>query len=268
MAHAPHATRFAHRAPIRLGPVTISPSFLRAVILGSTVLFLAAWSQRDALPAPERLAAVIFDEPLQKPTDRDAFRTTVGGIEYTVRPLYSYDLSGLIVSKHNADSWWDWIHKAAHDRLNVTDLCVVWGTNARSGVYRELDFSSGEFVCYVQTSSDAVWSAFDMAALSNNHLLTDDPATARLLRDVRVGDQVHFRGYLAEYSHHHEFNFFRGTSTTRTDTGNGACETVFTTEVEVLRSGNRGWRIAFWGAAAALVAAVIAWLTVPMRVTD
>jgi hypothetical protein len=26
-----------------------------------------------------------------------------------------------------------------------------------------------------------------------------------VLRDVRVGDQIHFRGYLAEYSHHHEF---------------------------------------------------------------
>jgi hypothetical protein len=246
----------------------ISPSFIRAILIASAGLFIVAWWQRDALPPPGRIVAAVFEEPLQKATAKDPFRTTVGGIEYTVRPLYTYELQGLVVSKHNADTWWDWIHAAANDKLNVTDLCVVWGSNARSGVYRDLDFSSGQFVCYVQTSSDAVWKAFDMTALSNNHLLSDDPAIARVLRNVGIGDQIHFRGYLAEYSHHHGFNFHRGTSTTRTDTGNGACETVFTTDVEILRYGNRGWRMAFWAAAAVFAAAVVAWLTVPMRVAD
>jgi hypothetical protein len=245
-----------------------SATFIRAVLIASATLFAVAWWQRDALPPPERLAAEIFAEPEQKSTGKAPFQTTVGGIEYTVRPLYTYDLYGLIVSKHNADTWWDWIHKAANDNLNVTDLCVAWGSSARSGVYRDLDFSSGEFVCYVQSSSSTVWAAFDMTALSNNHLLTDDPAIGKLLRNVRVGDQIHFRGYLAEYSHHHGFNFFRGTSTTRTDIGNGACETVFATEAEVIKAGTRGWRVAFWVAAATFVAAALAWLTVPMRVAD
>jgi hypothetical protein len=77
---------------------------------------------------------------------------------------------------------------------------------------------------------------------------------------------MHFRGHPAEYSHDHGFNFHRGTSITRTDTGDGACETVFTTEAQILRSGNRGWRMTFWAAAASFLAGVVMWFTLPMRV--
>jgi hypothetical protein len=242
---------------------------VRAVLTLSAALFLLAWWQRDALPPPEKLATPVHDDPMQKPTALDAFLTTVGGVEYTVRPLYAYDLYGLVVSKHDADTWWDWIHEAASDKLNVTDLCVVWGASARSGAYRDISFSSGEFVCYASTSSDAAWQAFDMTSLSNNHLLTDDPAIAKALKKMRVGDQVHFRGYLAEYSHHHGFAFFRGTSTTRLDTGNGACETVFATDAEIVRPGNPGWRFTFWAAAAAaFLAGIVAWMVMPYRVND
>jgi len=240
-------------------------ALVRILLVAGAALFVAAWWRRDALPPPETIDAALLAVPVQNPVGAPAFRTTVGGITYTVRPLYTYDLAGLVVSKHDADTWWDWIHKAWKDKLNVTDLCVVFGPNAKSGVYRELEFSSGQFVCNVHASSEAAWRAFDMSALSNNHLLTDDPGVARTLKDVRVGDQVRFRGFLAEYSHNDGFPFFRGTSTTRADTGNGACETVYATDAEILRAGNRGWRIAFWAAAAAFVAGLIAWASLPFR---
>jgi hypothetical protein len=242
--------------------------FVRSLLVGSSLLLLVAWWMRESLPPRAHLDPALLSEPRQAPTEATAFKTTVGGIEYTVHPLYAYELYGLVVSKHDADTWWDWIHKAWNDRLNVTDLCVIWGANARTDNYRNLDYSSGEFVCNVQTGSDAAWRAFDMAALSNNHLLADDPAIARALKSMRVGDQVHFRGFLAEYSHDHGFHFFRGTSTTRNDQGNGACETVYATDAEILRAGNRGWRIAFWAAAAGLALGIVAWIMTPFRVRD
>jgi hypothetical protein len=101
--------------------------------------------------------------------------------------------------------------------------------------------------------------------LSNNHLLCDDPAIARALRNARVGDQIRFRGYLVEYSHNHGFRFVRGTSVTHTDTGNGARETVFATDAEIIRPGNRRWRIIFWLALGALGAGLVSWLALPFR---
>jgi hypothetical protein len=243
-------------------------TLVNALLAASSALLVASCWQRDALPPPERLDPSLFAEPAQAPTAKDPFRARVGGIDYTVRPLYAYDLAGLVVSKHDADTWWDWIHRAWQDNLNVTDLCVVWGANARSGSYRRLDFSSGQFVCNVETRDAAAWAAFDMTALSNNHLLADDPAVARTLKQARVGDQVRFRGYLAEYSHDHGFRFFRGTSTTRTDTGNGACETVYATDAEILHAGNRAWRIGVWVSVVGLLAGVAAWVALPFRAED
>lgn len=164
--------RFAPLSPGGRAPWGGPAALVRAVLIGSAALFVVAWWLRDALPPPATLAPSVFVEPDQRPADRAPFQTTVGGITYTVRPLFAYDLDGLVVSKHDADTWWDWIHAAANDKLNVTDLCVVWGANARSGVYRKMDFSSGEFVCYAETASRAVWAAFDPTSLSNNHLLT------------------------------------------------------------------------------------------------
>ena len=245
----------------------MSATLVRNLMVGSALLLIVAWWQRDSLPARDLLDEALLAEPKQVATARAPFKATVGGIEYTVRPLYTYDLHGLVVSKHDADTWWDWIHAAYKDKLNVTDLCVIWGPNARTDNYRELDYWSSQFECNVQARSTEAWQAFDMAALSNNHLLADDPVIARTLKSMRVGDQVHFRGYLAEYSHDQGFHFVRGTSTTRTDQGNGACETVYATDAEILRPGNRGWRITFWGAAIALVLAVVAWIALPFRAT-
>jgi len=243
----------------------MSAAFARILLIGSATLLLASWWMRDSLPPPERLDPALLSEPRQVSAETEPFRTTVGGIEYTVRPLYTYDLHGLIVSKHDADTWWDGIHKEWNDHLNVTDLCVIWGANARSANYRDLDYSSTQFECHVRTGSTEVWQAFDLSSLSNNHLLTDDPAIARTLKSMRAGDQVHFRGYLASYSHDQGLHFTRGTSTTRTDTGPGACETVFATDAEILRAGNRGWRIAFRVAAVAFALALLAWISVPFR---
>ena len=73
-----------------------------------------------------------------------------------------------------------------------------------------------------------------------------------------VGDQIHFEGYLSSYSN--ASGFHRGTSTIRTDTGNGACETVYVTEFDISDPAPRGWRklqsAALWG----LLLSSAAWL--------
>jgi len=190
----------------------------------------------------------------------------VGGVTYTVRPVADYEIWGLVVSAHDSDTWWDWIHKAWHDELNVVDLCVVFAENVARGGYVGLDYSSGQFVCYVQTGSSERWQRFSMRALSNNHLLADRPSVVGKLRAVQVGDQVHIRGVLAEYAHNHGFAFRRGTSLTRDDTGNGACETIYVQDIEVLRAGGGPWRWLRWVAIGLIAAGFVVWLRAPLRV--
>ncbi len=61
---------------------------------------------------------------------------------------------------------------------------------------------------------------------------------------VRKGDQVHLKGWLVSYGIK-DTPYRRVSSTTRTDRGNGACETIFVTDFEVLKKANEEWHVLF-----------------------
>lgn len=233
-------------------------------IAGFTLLAASLWQRHD-LPEPDRLLESLQQEPEQTQVREPPRTTTVNGVTYTIKPLFSYELHGLVVSRHDSDSFIDYIHREWNDHINVVDLCVIWGKNAVSGAYRNIAFSSGQFVCYLEAPSRAAFAAFDQSGLSNNHLLSADPAIVRQLRSVRVGDQIRFRGYLAEYSHNHKGQpFHRGTSTVRNDTGNRACETVYVKDIEIIRRGGGPWHALVWVAWAMLAAGVVGWFSLPL----
>lgn len=234
------------------------------ILAGLVLLFTSLW-QRESLPDHHQLGPQILTPPEQTAIHAPPFDVRVGDVTYTVRPLFRYELYGLVVSRHDSDTWWDYIHREWNDKLNIADLCVVWGPNAASGAYEKIKFSSGQFVCNFSTSSSEAFAAFDQTAISNNHLLSDNPEIARKLKGARVGDQVHFKGYLAEYSHNHGGVFKRGTSTVRTDTGNGACETVYLEEFSVLARNAVIWRGLAWVAMAMILAGLVLWWVLPHR---
>ena len=80
-----------------------------------------------------------------------------------------------------------------------------------------------------------------------------------------MGDQVRITGHLAAYRHQAGQDFFRGTSTTRQDTGNFSCETIFVTDVSVLRSAPARWHTLSWLAAPGMGLSLLAGLLRPYR---
>jgi hypothetical protein len=232
-------------------------AFLACLLLGVLSLLFD-----DRLPPRSDIFPQLLLEPVQ--TKRDlppAFRISKRKMTYIVTPLFRYELSGLVVSQHRSDSLLDISHRRWRDYLNIKDLCLVWGRNIRSGVYREMKFWNRDFTCMCRFPDEATAALFSWRHLSNNHILCADDGLSRRILKVRPGDQVHFRGYLASYSQPAN-QFFRGSSTTRDDTGNGACETVFVTDFQVLRRANPVWRalkpVAFLAAASFLVAFLLA----------
>ena len=240
-------------------------TFLKWLMTFSLCLLLYAMWRRDVLPPPAELNNVLLNEPVQTQINQTAFEVSRGGVDYKVQPLYDYDLVGLVVSRHDTSTGWDYLHREWNDHLNVMDICVIWGNNARSGSYNDISFSSGQFTCNFQASTGEAFAAFDQTAISNNHLLTDQPGLAKIMQKVEIGDQIHLRGRLSEYSHNHGFAFKRGTSIVRTDTGNGACETIFVDSFEILKSSGQTWRKLVWLAAIMLAASIVGWFMQPVR---
>jgi hypothetical protein len=126
----------------------------------------------------------------------------------------------------------------------------------------EIDFWNGVFTCNFETSDDAAWQSIRPEQIANNHLISDDDAIRDRVADVRVGDQVRVRGWLATYGSGQNK---RGTSTTRDDTGNGACETIFVADFDVVGPAPGHWRAALYASLAVLALALFMHFRLPYR---
>lgn len=215
---------------------------LRILLLVCCIGLAAGFIKKDGFPDKAGILEDLYTPPRQARVSMDPFDVEAEGMVYTIQPLYSYELYGMVVSYHYCGTWWDtYHHDLWKDFINIKDLCVVWGDNIDTEVYKEMDFSSNSWTCNYRWPNAHVGSKFCKTCLSNNHILSEDKQINRKLMDTEIGDQIYMSGYLAEYSHS-DGAFTRGTSTTRTDTGNGACETIYIEDYDILKKANPLWR--------------------------
>ena len=230
------------------------------VVLSFFWLVVSFWNRND-IPGSIDYVAAIADEPRQTRTTRRTFDASWEEVDYLVEPEYDYDLVGMIVSFRHHDNN-SRMHRLADDHLNMLDVCVVWGSNTRGAELDKIDFSNGTFTCNVKTRDQEAWESFDMDQLSNNHLISDDEYIREQVRKVKVGDQVRVQGVLASYE---SPGGLRGTSTTRTDTGDGACETIYVDRFEIVRPATSLWRMSMYAALAVLLAGLLRFFSRPFK---
>jgi hypothetical protein len=208
----------------------------------SVLLLAGLYVYKDRMPEPSFYDAEALLEPLQEATSEAVFTAEANGQRYTVTPKFAYQLDGVVVSLHDADQLNDiWHHGRWQDFLNLRDVCVIWGANVQSGVYHRLEFHNDTWTCWVSWQDPETGRVFKMNALSNNHLLADKEPVKAALMEAEPGDHIRVRGFLAEYANPAN-GFSRGTSVTREDTGNGACETIYVDEFAIVNKANRKLR--------------------------
>lgn len=200
---------------------------------GAVLLVGVSWYFKGSLVPPHEIDPRLLEPPQQGATDRGSFDFEYKGQQCRVRPVADYEIHGLVVSHNNIESFADIYHDSTS--VDTKDLCVLWGSNLRSEEFHQVRFSSGPFTCYFRYPAAV---SFDHEELSNNHIITDDPAVRERIGEVKVGDQVRLEGFLADYQMDDWQSFWRETSTTRKDSD---CEVMFVEEIEILRRGTPGW---------------------------
>jgi len=210
----------------------------RFLLPASAGAFVISFFLKNRLPDKGAILPSLRQDPVQTDIDLPGpFDVTRKGVTYRVEPVFNYELWGMVVSYHHAGSFVDLAHEMWNDYVNIKDVCVIWGKNVETGVYRRMKFRSRDFTCFYRYPDQEAGTLFSADCLSNNHLLGADPVVSRAILKARKGDQIHLRGWLVSYGQK-DTSFRRGTSTVRTDQGNGACETVFVKEFEVLKPAN------------------------------
>jgi hypothetical protein len=229
----------------------------------SFVYLLISFWNRNELPGNIDYVAAIANEPVQTKTNKRPFEVAYKDVQYDVAPEFDYDIVGMIVSYRHHDNN-SRMHRLANDHLNMLDVCVVWGDNATGAELDKINFWNGIFTCNFQTRDQAAWDSFDVNKISNNHLISDDDYIRDQVRDINIGDQIRVQGYLTSYASPGVNP--RSTSTTRTDTGDGACETIYVERFEIVRAATSYWRISMYVSLCTLLAGLFFYFRRPFRV--
>jgi hypothetical protein len=212
--------------------------FLKLIFISLLVWIFSYWRSVH-VPTQFSNLKELQNEPVQVETTREPLDLEVKGHRYQIQPVFEYELWGLIVEDHDSSSWLDTSHEQWGDFLNTKDICVIWGKNVTNPFLKSFKFSHGDWTCYVKTSSSEAWSTFRLDQLSNNHLLPGNREIETKINSAHIGDEIHLKGQLVNYSINHGPQ--RRSSTTRDDKENGACEIIYVNQFQILSRHNALW---------------------------
>ncbi len=228
----------------------------------SFFLLILSFTKRNEFTPSLQLLPELQLEPVQTPTDKAAFSTTYNDELFEIMPKYNYELYGLVVSYrlHDSESG-PMLHALNKDHINVADFCVVWGASANLEILADFEFRNAQFTCYWQTKTQNAWDQFNQDKISNNHLISINEDIRATIDEIKIGDQIYIKGWLSHYTN--PVGYERRTSITRTDTGNGACETILVSEINILSQMQSVWRQLMWLSLGLLILTLFVYFKAP-----
>jgi len=138
--------------------------------------------------------------------------------------LATYSVEAVVKSKNRM-----WDYPAQVSRY---DLALAWGSLNNEAIDRYISYSqSSRFYYYQWKPGITVSPEYIGNHSANVHLIHSDKKILREIQGIGKGDHIKLGGYLVKV------NFPNGSwtsSLTRTDSGNGACEIIYVTDVEQL----------------------------------
>jgi len=217
--------------------------FLKRYLFLSLLLVLIVTSfTRNNFKSVEAINPEVLNQPYQNKIDHaSVIRFQRNGYDYTLAPIYDYEINALLVSKFNYKIFS--IEK--FDKVFPYDLCLIWGSNVADGVYKNktLQFSQDCRWCFANWYGDVKlnWEEF-----SNSHLLINDSAIEKKVKSLVIGDQVKIKGQLVNVKASlisnpgsfdaSEYTWNSGVG--KTGLGAGACKVIYVEELKILKKAN------------------------------
>lgn len=171
--------------------------------------------------------------PVQSPSE-GRVHLAKDGNEVDLEILYEYTLEGLVViTEDYSDNNQPW------NVFSPKDLTLVWGKVAQYNKEIDFDWKHSNRHSYHKLDPYVVEKYFGgsiylNSEVSNNHVIPADDRVRKEIDMVRRGDHIIIEGYLVNAE------FFKGnvpygkweSSVTRYDTGDGACEVIYVTNIK------------------------------------
>jgi len=177
-------------------------------------------------PAPLQTppGILVAEDPLQEnapPHDLAPFKG------YTLSAVAKYHIRGRVLSTKK--------YYTNGEDLAPYDVALGWGRMSDQSIIDKMDISQGNrFYFYEYEGSPPIPEKEIIAHSSNNHLIAANFKIAWAIRQLRRGEVATLSGYLVNVNNGSGFHW--STSTSRTDTGAGACEVMYVEDIKVEKS--------------------------------
>lgn len=169
-----------------------------------------------ACPLPPRV--VRGDAPLQTDVPSGLHLPAVDGA--TLTPLAGFSVDARVLRRENyfAD---------AGAKFSPTDLALGWGRMREDAVLDQLSITQGgRFFYYRWQNSPPIPSDEIVRSASNMHIIPSSSDVARALDAVKPGERIRIDGWLVRIDRDNGWHWV--SSLSRTDSGDGACELIYT----------------------------------------
>jgi len=144
--------------------------------------------------------------------------------DYTISAVATYNIRGRVLHKK--------IYYANGNDIVPYDVALGWGRMSDQSVLDKMTISQGNrFYFYEYEGGAPIPEKEIIAHSSNNHLIAANSSVAWAIRGLYPGEVVTLSGYLVNVSGPNSFHWV--TSTSRTDTGAGACEVMYVEKIKV-----------------------------------
>jgi hypothetical protein len=208
------------------------------VFLVLILVFAVSFFSRNSYRGVENIHPKVLKEPIQEELEsKEIIGFLKDDYEYELTPVFDYEISGLVVSR------FDYSILGIYETgsLFPVDLCMIWGSNVESGVYKNkgLKFKQDQRWCWYKWTGELNFNTHEG---SNNHLLIIDDELREAAKNLTAGDQVRINGKLVnvlgkkinEAGSGSNEQIVWKTSISRTDEGAGGCEVIYVEDLEVL----------------------------------
>jgi len=191
---------------------------MRIVFGFGLALLLGGCAQKDRWPQ----RVLIKNPPIQRALSSSKTWSHKG---YLFRALAEFDVTGRVLLLEKFSS-------GREAELSPEDLSLGWGEMSNGAYLSQIKLAHVERYYQWEITGEVPDKDTIIPNSANMHFIPANDGVAAILKSVRVQDLVRAQGYLVSIKAPDGWNW--NSSTSRSDTGTGACEIVWTEKLEVL----------------------------------
>lgn len=186
------------------------------------VLLVVAWYLFEYEPKTELGPGVKAPRQPQQQSIRGAKSFQHNGYEIT--PLAEFDIEAKVLAKKT-------YLLGRESELSPVDFAMGWGVMSDEAVLKEIKISQSNRFYWWRTETFPVKRREIETSSANMHIVPANANVKSLLKNVQVGQIVHLKGKLIKVQAKDGWHW--RSSLTRDDTGNGACELIWTEKIDI-----------------------------------